>query len=316
MKPSHLRTLLVTTAMLAGSAQAQETLKVLGGIQGGWPTSFAELGEKSGIFAKHGLHLDILYSQGGGESIQAVLTGSVDIGVGIGTAGAMGVFQKGAPIRIIGATTTGASDILWYVPSQSAIQSLRDAAGKTFAFSSRGSSTQMVGHALLDQNSVKALMVATGGMSATLTSTLSGQIDIGWTAAPVGIDALLDKKIRIIATGDDAEQYRNQTVRVIVATAALVKDRSAALNRFIAAYKETIDWLYADDRAIEQMARITGFSNEIMVETRKVYTRESVDMFRITGLDGVMRDGVTTKVMSSPLSDEQLSALITIPYSK
>ena len=52
----------------------------------------------------------MLYTQGGGETLQAVISGSADIGVAAGTLGALGAFAKGAPVRIIGAQATGAAD--------------------------------------------------------------------------------------------------------------------------------------------------------------------------------------------------------------
>src|SRR5262249_21948646 len=50
---------------------------------------------------------------GSGETMQAVIAGSVDIGVAAGTLGVMGAYAKGAPIRIIGAESTG-EDSYWY----------------------------------------------------------------------------------------------------------------------------------------------------------------------------------------------------------
>ena len=67
------------------------------------------------IFKKHGLALEVLYTQGSGEAIQVVLSGSVDVGIGPGTHAVFGAFSKGAPIRMIGASFTGARDQLYYV---------------------------------------------------------------------------------------------------------------------------------------------------------------------------------------------------------
>ena len=49
----------------------------------------------SGIFKKHGLVLEILYTQGGGETQQAVISGSVDIGVAAGIMGALSRLLQG-----------------------------------------------------------------------------------------------------------------------------------------------------------------------------------------------------------------------------
>ena len=92
---------------VALTAQAQDTLKLAIGQRGNWENAPAELGQQAGIFKKHGLVLEILYTQGGGETQQAVISGSVDIGVGVGTTGVMGAFAKGAPVRAIANSTTG-----------------------------------------------------------------------------------------------------------------------------------------------------------------------------------------------------------------
>ena len=45
-----------------------------------WDTCISAVGERAGIFKKHGLELELLYTKGGGETMQAVISGSVDIG--------------------------------------------------------------------------------------------------------------------------------------------------------------------------------------------------------------------------------------------
>jgi len=48
-------------------------LKLAVGQRGNWDTSVAEVGQRLGVFKKHGLNLEILYTQGGGETQQAVI---------------------------------------------------------------------------------------------------------------------------------------------------------------------------------------------------------------------------------------------------
>src|SRR5215510_13934211 len=73
--------LIVVGALLAigdGQARAAE-LKIASPQRGSWEGSVPELGRD--IFRKHGLDLDILYTAGGGETLQAVISGAVDIGL-------------------------------------------------------------------------------------------------------------------------------------------------------------------------------------------------------------------------------------------
>src|SRR5215468_6930707 len=106
---------LLACALSAQTAPAQEQLKLAVGQRGNWDTSISELGQRGGIFKKHGLNLEILYTQGGGETQQAVFSHSVDIGVSVGVMGALAGYAKGAAVRIIGSEITGAGDIFWYV---------------------------------------------------------------------------------------------------------------------------------------------------------------------------------------------------------
>ena len=132
---------IATLLLTASAAFAQDALKLAIGQRGAWETSISELGQEAGIFKKHRLTLELLYTQGAGETQQAVIAGGADIGISAGTFGALAAFSKGAPIRVIGATMTGGSDLFWYVLANSPIKSMKDAAQKTVAYSTTGSST-------------------------------------------------------------------------------------------------------------------------------------------------------------------------------
>src|SRR5215467_5278335 len=102
-----LAALAICLPIAAEPAAAAEKLKLAIGQRGIWHGSPAELGMRAGIFPKHGLELEILYTDGAGQTMQAVISGSADIGVSVGTLGVLGAYAKGAPIRIIGAESTG-----------------------------------------------------------------------------------------------------------------------------------------------------------------------------------------------------------------
>jgi ABC-type nitrate/sulfonate/bicarbonate transport system substrate-binding protein len=108
----------------AQTALAEDTLRLTVGQRGLWDTSISEVGQRSGIFKKHGLTLEILWTQGSGETQQAVIAGSVEIGTGVGIMGVLSAYSKGAPVRIIGNEMTGAGDLFWYVKADSPIKTL------------------------------------------------------------------------------------------------------------------------------------------------------------------------------------------------
>src|SRR6266478_8331072 len=84
-------------------ASAGDNLKLTIGQRGNWDTAIAHIGSRAGIFRKHGLELEMLYTSGSGETLQPVIAGSADLGLAVGTQGAMSAYAKGAPVRIVGA---------------------------------------------------------------------------------------------------------------------------------------------------------------------------------------------------------------------
>ncbi len=119
-------------------------MKLTIGQRGNWDTAIAELGTKAGIFKKHGLALDMIYTSGSGETLQPVIAGSVDLGLAVGTLGAIAAYAKGAPVRIVAAQATGAADY-WYAKASAPFGKLADLTEKnTIAYSTNGSSTNSV----------------------------------------------------------------------------------------------------------------------------------------------------------------------------
>jgi len=302
-------------ALAVPTAQADDTLRVAAGQRGNWDTTIAEIGQRGGIFKKNGLSLEILYTQGGGETQQAVISGSVEIGVAPGIMGVLSAFSKGAPVRIIGAETTGASVLFWYVPSTSPIKSLKDTDGRTIAYSTNGSSTHGIVTAFMKQYDLKARPTATGGPAPTLTQVMSNQIDVGWSAPPFGLQQLDEGKIRIIASGNDATVFKGQTVRLLITNVQTLQERKPVIERFMKAYRETIDWLYSDDpAALKTYADFVGISVATAKRTRDgFFPKAAVDPDKVVGLDQIVQDAVALKFTATPLTKEQLAELIQIP---
>src|SRR5438105_14828597 len=101
-------TALCALAILGAAAVdgwSQETLKVAIPQRGAWDAGVAELGQRGGMFKKHGLDLEILYVQAAPESIQAVIGGSIDIATAPRVSAAVRTIDKRAHTRSIGSET-------------------------------------------------------------------------------------------------------------------------------------------------------------------------------------------------------------------
>ncbi|MBI4969128.1 MAG: ABC transporter substrate-binding protein [Rhodospirillales bacterium] len=300
-------------ALFVAAPAEAETLKVASSHRGVWDTSIVYMGNEQGFFKAEGLELEILWTSGSGETQQAVVSGSVDVGVGGGTMGVMGAFVKGAPVRIISACMTGASDTFWYVKADSPIKSFADVADKTVAVSTNGSSAHLTALALIDQAKVKAKTVPTGSPPATLIQAMSGQVDVGWSLPPIGFEQIEQGKIRIIGRGQDVPALRNQTVRNLIANANATKNKRDALVRFLRAYQKTIDWAYTNDKSIEYLAEGAKTTVAMAKRTRdEFYPKDVMRLGPPKGLEDSMRQAVEYKYIPAPLTEAQQKELFEI----
>src|SRR5258708_980807 len=294
----------------AASAQdspKQDSMKIAIGQRGGWEQSVSELGQNKGIFKKHGLALDLFYTQGSAETVQWVISNSVDIGIGLGTHAMLGAFVKGAPIRGIGGSFTSADEQFYYVPADSPVRSMKDADGKTIAISTNGSASNMFALHLARHFGVTLKPQPAGNYTATLTQVLTKQLDIGFSAAPFNLNYVDEGSIRIIARGSEVPALRDMTSRLIVVSVAGLERRRDVLRRYMAAYLETLDWMYADPAAIDAYAEWSHLPRALAARAPETMTKANMTPTRISGLPGIMEDAVKFKYIPAPLTDAQIA---------
>jgi NitT/TauT family transport system substrate-binding protein len=310
---------LLTAALAISGVQAQgagqDTLKVAIGQINNWENQAPTLGQEAGIFKKHGLVLETFGTAGAGETLQPIISGSADIGIGVGVAGAMRAFSTGAPVRILAPAFTGTADLYWYVRADSPFKTFTDVTARnTIAYSTNGSSSHNIVLAFVDELGLKAKPTPTGSPPATLTAVMSGQIDIGWAAPPIAMQEIKDGKVRIIARGSDVPSLRGQTVRATIINAELLQKRPEVAVRFMAAYRETIDWMYSDPKAIELYAKKIDKPTDLVRGTiKEFYPKAALQTDKMADMPGILRDAVKLKFLREPLTEPQLTELIRTP---
>ncbi len=305
-----------SAVVMAGSgASAQDTLKIAIGQINNWENQAPTLGQDAGIFKKHNLNIEAVGTQGAGETIQAVISGSADLGAGVGVAGVMRAFSKGAPVRLLLPAYTGTQDLYWYVKADSPIKSIKDITDKhTIAYSTNGSSTNNLVLAFIEELGVKAKPTATGGPPGTLTSVMSGQVDIGWAAPPFGVKEMKEGKTRLVIRGSDAPSLRGQTVRAIIVNADALKTKKDAIMRFVKAYRESVDWMYSDPKAITMYAVKIKADEGIIKEAIKDFQpQDAMQTDKMADMDGIIRDAVKLKFLDKPLTKEEVTEFLQIP---
>ncbi len=306
--------------VLAGfaPARAEDQLKVAIGQINNWENQAPTLGQDAGIFKRHNLVLENVGTQGAGETLQPVISGSADLGAGVGVAGVMRAFARGAPVRILLPAFTGTGDLFWYVKADSPLKTIKDiTANNTIAYSTSGSSSNNLVLAFIDELGVKAKPTATGGPAGTLTQVMSGQIDIGWAAPPFGMKELKEGKIRILIRGSEAPSLRGQTVRTIIVNADALKSKKEAITRFVEGYREAVDWMYSDPKAIDMYAEKMKLDRDLIASSiKEFHPKEALQTDEMKDMAGIQRDAVKLKFIDAPLTQAQLAELIQIPPRK
>jgi NitT/TauT family transport system substrate-binding protein len=292
----------LVVAGLSASANA-ETLRVAVAQRGFWDSTMVDIAQSQGFFKEAGLDIEILYTEGGASTLTPVLAGSIDVAMSNGILGVIGAFSKGAPVRVISAEGTGAADAFWYARTETGIKSMKDTSGKTVAFSSPGSSTNLILLQLVKQAGSTPKLVPTGGAPATYTQVMTGQIDVGWSVPPFALKDLQEHKIAIIARGNDVQAIRGQTVRVNVANANALKQKRDAFVRYMRAISRAIDWAYQGDAAIDAYAAYAKVPRALAQRTRdEFYPKESLQLAEVKGLDLTLKQAVEFRHIPAPMS--------------
>jgi NitT/TauT family transport system substrate-binding protein len=121
-------------------------------------------------------------------------------------------------------------------------------------------------------------------------------------------------KIRILIRGSEAPSLRGQTVRTIIVNADALKSKRDAIMRFVQGYREAVDWMYADPRAIDMYAEKMHLDRGLIADSiKEFHPKEALQTDEMKDIAGIQRDAVKLKFIDAPLSKEQLAELIQIP---
>src|SRR5262245_63884731 len=216
------RAVLAAAAMLTPGLQAsaEDALKVTVAHRGSWVTAAPHLGQQAGIFKKHSIALDLTYVDDDPEV--PVTSGHADAAVGVGIMDVLrGYTGKDPSLRIIGANMTG-SATYWYVAAASPITKVKDISFRSIAYSK---ADQYDMFDFLDRFGLKPRPVMISGETAAFDQVMAGKIDVGWATPPLGVDALEEDRIRIVAKASEVPKIRDKTVSVMIANADTLQQR-------------------------------------------------------------------------------------------
>ncbi|MPZ55695.1 MAG: hypothetical protein GEU91_04190 [Rhizobiales bacterium] len=111
----------------AATAQSADKVRIIDSQRMAWAHMAIHNAEAEGYFKKANLDPVITFGTGGADTLQAIVTGSADIAFGVGVLSVVGALAKGAPVTIVANSMKGPSDIFFYVPKSSPVQTCRRA---------------------------------------------------------------------------------------------------------------------------------------------------------------------------------------------
>lgn len=249
----------------------------------------APIADLKGFFKDEGLEVEFFWTKGGGDTVRAVTTGGVDIGMDTGPMGVLGAIEQGAKLEIVSAGVTG-PNFVWMVPKDSPVKTINDLAGKKIGYSSQGSSTHLALMAILEQTGVKAEPVASGSTPDSWTAAKTKQIDAAW-ATPPDTYKLEEEGARGVFTSLDYPMLRDYTYIVNIATPETIQAKRDALIAFHRALNKAAEFVGTDpEGAAKIYKQNTDLSEDLLARYFKsIKPRE---MWKLSEIQGW---GVTAK---------------------
>ena len=177
------------------------------------------------------------------------------------------------------------------------------------SYSTNGATSHAIALAFGKQLGVKAKPIATGGPPATYTMTMTGQVDIGWGVMPFGLKEYQEGKFRIIARGSDVPSHaQTRPCGCRWSTPNALKERKDVMLRFMRAYRETLDWMYADPQAVKFYAEKMKMPEELVVQCSATSSIRRTRCCR-TGcpISSAVEDAVKLKFLDKPMTKEELT---------
>jgi NitT/TauT family transport system substrate-binding protein len=326
MKHLTIRTLTIAV-MAFGSvsiasidfAQAADKLIVGKASPTSSPMLPVDVGVKSGIYAKHGLDVEIQNFSGGGKMHQAAAAGAIDIGVGAGPE--LALIAKGSP-EIAIANVVGPPTFLGVaVPADSQAKSLKDLKGKKIAVSSNGSFTYWLAQQLAKKEGwgpKDITIVANGSEPATVVAAFRTH-NVDADIIPTSLTFQMEDKNEGRLLAPVSSYMGNTSAGTIFATTKLVKANPDAIKRFLAGWFETVDYMHKNKaETIKIGMGMTGFTEAVQTKeydlTIGMYSTDG--KFDAETLKNLQESFTDLKLVDSPPDMSKLYTEAYLPSSK
>jgi NitT/TauT family transport system substrate-binding protein len=249
---------------LAGPVRAADAVYVGKASQTASATLPVDVGIETGLFAKHGLDVQLTDFEGSSRMHQAMVAGNIDIGVGAGPE--LVLIAKGAPELAVCDADPAPTFLGIAVPEDSPIHTLAELKGKKMSVSSVGGLTYWLALELARKEGWGEdgiTMVTIGNASSSVVAALKAHIvDAAYTSTALAFLLEEQKQGRLLAP---ASSYAgNVGGGMIFATEHLIATAPDAVRRFLAAWLDTISFMRAHKaETVKIESAVTGFPQAV-----------------------------------------------------
>ena len=227
---------------MASAASAADLIRVGNAGRESFSFTPANIGKETGIFAKHGLDLEIAGFGGDAKLQQAMAADAVDVGLGSGPG--MAFIAKGSPVKGIAAMAGPPLIFAMVVRADGSVKTIDDLKGHKVAISTVGSATNWLMNEVSRQHGWGFdgfAQVPIGENAARIAALKSGAVD----ACVVDIGSALNFVERgdgriLMRFGDVAKNF---IMHVIFATDTAIAQKPDDLTAFLQGWFETIAFM-------------------------------------------------------------------------
>jgi ABC-type nitrate/sulfonate/bicarbonate transport system substrate-binding protein len=291
------------SVIMGSAAFGDEALRIGKADANASPILPVNVADKLGFFKKHGLEVKIANFTGGSKMAQAMVAGSIDIGVGAGTE--MAFVAKGAPIIAVCNDTPSIPFIGIAVPWDSPIHTIDQLKGKRMGISSAGSLTdwlarELSAHQGWGPDGVTRVAIGNGA-TAVLAAFRTNAIDADISVTTNIFNWEEKKQARLLIPV--SKFVGNIAAGTIYATRHLIASNPAALRGFLAAWLETIDYMSKHKpQTVKIESKITGYPQSVMAKeydnTKGMFSRDC--KFDAASIANLKQAFIEQKLVNSP----------------
>jgi NitT/TauT family transport system substrate-binding protein len=239
----RLPLLLLVSALLGGTAVSANELVRVGKAQGNaWTFLPVDVGIAQGLFAGQGLDIEVADLGGDAKIQQALVAGSIDIGLGSGPG--MAFLAKGSPAIAVAAFAGPPRNIAAIVLADSPIRTVADLKGKVIAVSTVGSLSDWLARQMAIQEGWGRSGIQTaplGAIPASIAALKAKQVDAVVLSTEVGFALEERNEGRVLVSMD---RYAPDFItHVVFAQKSSVASNPGLMQRFLKAFFAAIAFM-------------------------------------------------------------------------